>query len=185
MIIIGADLATQSGLCYGRPDQTPQCATVRAPVTGKDYGGFGAFYYRVFTNLIGGLATQLLPDEPLLVNYETPILPAQTSLATTRKLQSLGVLLETVCTLSEHRAQIECRECNVKTIKKELGGHGGANKADMVFVARRAGLKLPDGDEAMDAADAFGAWVLAVRHHAPAWSPAWDKRLYGGRWLGS
>lgn len=184
MIIVGLDLATRSGICYGRPDTTPVVQVVRAPVSGDDLGLFGAFYVRFFTGLLDQLCARLEPEEDILVNYEAPVLPrtGMTQIATTRKLQSMGVLVEAVCHMqAEARAiKIDVRECYVASIKKELTGKGQADKGLMVLAARRAGIALPDGDEAFDGADAFGAWLLAIRHQAPAHQSYWDRRLYGG-----
>lgn len=192
-IICTFDLATQSGRCYGRPDSTPVADAVRAPVTGDDYGAFGKFYWSVFNQTLDQLQARLEPEERILVAYERPILPmprldkktgrmtGQTSLETTRKLHSLGVLLETVCAIRvEQGALIDVREAHVASIKNELAGSGKADKAAMVFVARRAGIALPSGSEAMDAADAFGLFLLAVRMWAPEHSPAWDRRIHSG-----
>jgi len=194
VIILGADLATQSGFCWGRPNATPTVEVVRAPVTGCDYGVFGLFYYRTFKRLVLRLLVEAADSERILVNYEAPILPKErwdaakgkmtggTALATTRKLHALGVLLETVCAELAESAdrEIVVRECRVASIKKELGGAGGAVKADLVFAARKAGITLPAGPEEMDGADAFGAWLLAVRHEAPEHTPYWDQRVWGG-----
>lgn len=194
MIILALDLATQSGACYGRPDSTPHATTVRAPVTGDNYGLFGRFYWDFFNATLTQLAARLEPDERILVAYEAPILPTPrfdkklgkmvggTQLATTRKLHALGVLLETACEI--HPAPIDVREAHVASIKRELAGSGNADKAAMIFVARRAGISLPDGNEAMDAADSFGLWILAIRHHAPEHSAAWDRRIHSGNGLG-
>ena len=194
MIIIGLDLATQSGVCYGRPDTTPVVQVVRAPVTGKDYGQFGAFYWRFFCGLLRNLGARLEPGEKLLANFEAPILPrerwdkaqqkmvGQTNIETTRKLHSLGVLFETACVViaEEMDIEIDARECHLATIKKRLGGHGAAEKPDLVFVARRAGIILPAGNEALDGADGFGAWLIAIQEQAPQHQAYWDQRIYGG-----
>lgn len=197
-IIVTFDLATQSGCCYGRPDTTPVAITVRAPVTGEDYGAFGLFYWKFFNSTLEALHARLEPGERLLVVYERPLLPTArldkklgkmvggTQLVTTRKLHSLGVLLETVCSIliEERGWLIDVREEHVAKIKNELAGSGKADKSAMVFVARRAGIDLPPGDEAMDAADAFGLFVLAVRLWAPEHSAAWDRRIHSGPGMG-
>jgi len=189
MIILGMDLATQTGVCFGRPDTTPTCRVYKAPSTGEDLAAFGAYYWRTFNALLDQLESRLEPGESILVNYESPWLMKaswdpekkkmveRTNINTTRKLQGLGVLLETVCEL--HPAPIKVHECNILSVKKELAGKGRAEKADMVIAARRAGIQLPEGSEAYDAADAFGCWLLAIRHKAPQHSPAWDRRING------
>lgn len=189
MIIVGADLATQSGLCFGRPDTTPRVIVTRAPITGDNYGPWGAHYWTVFNRLLDQLAEQLGPEETILINYEQPVtiekrwdkdkqrLVGGNPITTTRKLQFLGPFLETVCEL--HPAPTQVFECHLSTIKKTLTGSGKADKADMVQAARRAGIELPEGSEAYDAADSFGAWVLAIQYHAPEFFDFWLRRIHG------
>ena len=183
MILLGMDLATSTGFAYARPHLTPICGSVRAPVTGGDLGAFGAFYWRFLSNLIAELSSKLGEHENMVVIYEAPILPRQTRLATTRKLQALGVILETVCALhaADSGKLIEVVETNLKSIKKELAGTGGASKAMMVHAAKRAGISLPEEGEE-DAADAFGAFLMGVRHYAtPTEAAYWDRRIWGGQ----
>lgn len=179
MILLGLDLATQSGFCYGRPDTVPHAGSVKAPSSGKELGIFGEFYWNYFWTLLDGLADRLEGDEGIIITYEAPILPGQTNLATTRKLHGLGLLLETVSAL--HPAPTAIFETHLASIKKELAGKGDAQKTEMVLAARRCGIKLPDGTEAFDAADAFAAWLIAQRKFAPAHNRLWDQRLYGGK----
>lgn len=193
MIICGLDLATSTGACYGRPDRAPKVEVVRAPVTGEDYGAFGDYYLTFFERLIGRLGEQLADGETLLVNYESPILPPArwdealkrvvqlTKIQTTRKLHFMGTALEAVCVrmVRERGWVIDYRECQIQAIKNELTGKRNATKTDMIFVARRLGIELPAGPEAGDGADALGAWLLAIRHHAPEHMRLWDSKIYG------
>lgn len=197
-VIACFDLASSTGICVGRPNATPRAYAIKAPVTGQDYGAYGIFFLRHFDRLLRELIAQLEPDEKLLLAYESPLLPVArwskkegkmmggTTIQTTRKLHFLGPLLETVAEMlrDETGANIDIREASVSAIKKELGGSGNAAKSAMVFVARRAGIALPDGPEAMDAADAFGLFALCVRLHCPEWSRAWDARLFSGSGIG-
>lgn len=188
--LVGMDLASTSGVCWGRPQDTPQTRAWKAPVCGDDYGTWGAYWWRTFYNFLDDLQLSRDPGERLILNYEAPFAPFPkwdkiqkriilgTTIATTRKLQGLGVLLETVCAL--HPSAPEVYECDIKTIKKELSGTGSADKTAMVAAARRAGVELPPGQEAMDAADGFGAWLVALRHYAPEHLPAWHSRLFSG-----
>lgn len=192
-LICTFDLASATGICYGRGDTTPIARTIKAPVTGEDYGTWGLFFWKSFNTLLRQLVGRLEPGERLLVAYERPLLPTArfdkklgkmvggTQLVTTRKLHFLGPFLETICAiLIEEGALIDVREAHVSAIKNELAGSGKASKDAMVYVARRAGIDLPQGNEAMDAADAFGLWLLSVRHWAPEHSPAWDRRIHSG-----
>lgn len=190
MIIIGADLASSTGLCFGRPDTTPTVQVIRAPVTHEDLGKWGAFFVRAFMRLLDQLAERLEPGEGILLNYESPVLIEKkwdkekmrmvggNPIVTTRKLQGLGMILETVCEM--HPAPTMIYECHLSTIKKTLTGSGKATKEEMVLAARRAGVSLPEGAEAFDAADALGAWVLAIQHHAPEHYDMWLRKIHGG-----
>lgn len=126
---------------------------------------------------------------PSLVAFEAPILPSgggkkgqgpvMGSLLTRRKLMNVAGHLEFVC----YRRGIPCGEETVRTIKKELAGHGGATKADMVYAAQKCGVRLPETQAAgqEDAADAFGVWLLGLRHTNRTLSAQWDRRLYSAR----
>jgi hypothetical protein len=48
----------------------------------------------------------------------------------------------------------------------------------LVAIAQKCGLQLPPGDPAKDAADAWGAWLLLLRHQHPAASREWDTRIW-------
>ncbi len=188
-------MATRTGYAYGRPDTTPAAGFVQAPPSAEDYGSFGDFYMTWFETLLGQLVERaIFGVETILVNYEAPILPEKrwdkekgkmvggTSLATTRKLHFMGPALETVCKrINKARpGMVDCRECNVSTVKKELVGNGHADKSAMVLAARAAGIPLPPGDAAFDVADAFGIFVLAVRLHGTREeAAAWDRRIHG------
>ena len=65
------------------------------------------------------------------------------------------------------------------TIKKGLGGFGGADKDDMMAAAKRAGMHPKVHDEA----DAFGMWIVVMRTYAKQYQHIWDQRLYGNRRL--
>lgn len=194
-IYVGGDLASRSGIAYGRADTTPAVEVVQAPVCGDDLGRWGAFWWRYFHGLLTKLCDRLDPGEDILVAYEAPVVIEKTwdaekgrmvggnPLVTTRKLQGLGLIFETVCHVvaEERGVVIDVRECHLSTIKKALTGNGRADKSALVLVARRCGINLPSGKAAYDGADGFGAWILAVRLHAPReHADAWDRRIHSG-----
>lgn len=133
------------------------------------------------------------PSEPLIVVYEAPILPQpkawiefhggrpvakckmETNITTTRKLQSLAGVLELMCADLE----VPCFETHLGTMKKELTGRGDAEKGAMLLMARKAGLQLSDGPEAFDEADAFAAFLVAIRYQRKQYLPFWDQKLWG------
>lgn len=182
-MILGLDLATSTGFCYGDGSSTPVVATKRMQSTGRDVGAFAVDFWQFIDPLLERIS-------PNVVIFEAPTLPAakrnkETGLLeeaataqnihTLRKLYGLACITEMACTFRG----IDCREVSLNTVKKTLAGHGHASKANMMDAARRAGIELTAGDEAEDEADAFGVWLVGVRHFAPQHSIAWDRRLYG------
>lgn len=177
-MLLALDLATKTGWCAGSGEQSPELGHVTMPDTGEEVGPFLDFYMQ-------WLELQLREYQPSMVIFEAPLLPkasiddrghlkqAPTTIATTRKLQGLAGVTEMVC----FRAKLEVREVYLQTVKKELGGHGHATKVDMMAAAKRCGLEPRTYDEA----DAFGVWLVAVRHYAKQFQHVWDQRLYGGR----
>jgi hypothetical protein len=192
-IYLGADLAGATGIAYGRAETMPHAEVRTAPTTGADLGAYGRFWWIVWRSVLKGLAERLHPGEKIVVCYESPVLiekrtDPQTgrvmggnSIETTRKLQSLGVILETACLLfaEEHNIVIEVFECHSATMKVVLAGHGHASKPDMVEAARRAGVRLPAGPEAHNAADGFAAWLVALRAHEPKVFAGWIFQIRG------
>lgn len=200
MHLFTLDLATSTGFCSGSGEKSPELGSVRMPDTKEDVGSFLDFFYRWFnaklTEVMEDLDLETVPGlfgpkpaDPLafMVVFEAPMLPkakidetgtlrqAPTNLATTRKLQGLAGVAEMVCI----QRGVEVREVFIQTIKKELGGTGSAGKPDMMAAAKRCGMDPKTFDEA----DAFGVWLVAVRHYARQFQQVWDQRLYGGRGL--
>ncbi len=138
---------------------------------------WGDWWLSYFDGLLARLIQRASINEPFRIVYEAPLLPQATNMATTRKLQSLGVLLETSCRRCLLPGRFTVHEANLRTLKRALAGHGHASKESMVYVARRAGIQLPPGAEAQDAADSFAAWLMAVNAFCPDQKPMWDKRL--------
>jgi len=112
--------------------------------------------------------------------YEAPILDRyRDKLNTIRRLYGMGFLVETWARVNG----VVYAEEPVAVLKRELAGRAGASKDDMVYVARKCGLALPPtkADGLEDAADAFAAWLIGVRHFARAHLPTWDRKLYSPR----
>lgn len=190
-MILALDLATSTGWCSGAGDQTPAFGAVKMPDTGEEVGPFLDFWERWLTKKIdavleeAGLDPRERPESPVYLIFEAPLLPkakldrqghlvqAPTSVATTRKLQGLAGVTEMV----GFRRGLEVREVFLQTVKKELAGKGRADKADMMRAAKRCGLEVRTTDEA----DAFGVWLVGVRHYARQHQQAWDTKLWSGR----
>lgn len=199
-MLLGLDLASTTGWCAGDGSSLPSLGSFTMPKSGDDLGDFGDFYFRWLHGKIselqqetgaevtpGTYGDRLVSPRALIIVFEAPILPGarydpvknrmvqQTNIATTRKLQGLAFVTEIV------GRQRNCltEECSLSTVKKEVGGAGKADKADMMAVAKKCGLNPPTHD----AADAFGVWILAMRAYARQYQHVWDKKLYGGRGL--
>lgn len=175
-MILALDLSTRkTGYCAGTGECVPTADAFVLPQTGEDIG-------QMLALLDDNLSALLERFKPSVVVYEAPILPqgpGRSTLLIRRKLFSLGSHVEFVC----YRRGIRCGEETVKAIKKELGGSSKASKDDMVAAAEKCGVRLPEtiagGRE--DAADAFGIWLLALRHTNPQLSARWDRVLYSSR----
>ncbi len=169
---------------------------MRPPASGVDYGVFGEFYLDFFGAKLSAVCQAAAHGEPVKIAYEAPIVPhprlerdaksgkvtmkVLTTVQTTRKLGFLGVALEAAARTCArlYDREIEVRECQIQAIKNELAGHTRADKAEMIYAARRAGIALPTGNDAMDAADSFGVWLIGVRKWAPEHRAMWDRRLF-------
>lgn len=159
MSILALDLATQTGCCFGAPDERPELSHVRMPSTGVDVGLF-------LSSWEDWLRPQVAALRPALLLFEAPILAAQTQIATTRKLQGMAGVTEMVA----HRAGIECAEVATSQVKKALTGSGKADKAQMIAAAKAYGFDPKTSDEA----DAFGIWLCAVRLRHPSQAWRWE-----------
>jgi len=173
-MILALDLATiRCGWCVGDGSETPLAGCWIFPHVGDDLGALALDYE---DRLLAAIRTYA----PSLVVYESPIMvSSRDRLAVVRKLYGLGWGTELAC----KRLGIECREAGLRRIKKELAGFAGADKADMVFAARKLGVILPatkaQGQE--DAADAVGGWMLGLRHANPRMADRWDSKLWSSR----
>ncbi len=180
-MILALDLSSRlNGFCAGSGLITPVADAFKLAQHNDDLGAMLA----EFDDNLCALIKRFSPD---LLVYESPILPSaggsavMGSLLTRRKLFALGAFVEYVC----HRIGIPCAEEHVRTIKKELSGSGKASKETMVACALKCGISLPEtlaaGRE--DAADAFGLFLLALRHTDKTLSAQWDRKLHGARGL--
>lgn len=182
-MILCLDLATRlNGWCAGDGSKVPACDAFKLDQHGEDIGA-------MLAELDAKLCALMDRFSPALVCYEAPILPQNRrkgdggavmgSLLVRRKLMSLGSFVEYRC----HMRGVSCAEAGVQAIKRELGGKSHASKDDMVAAALKCGVPLPETEAAgrKDAADAFGIWLLALRHTDKARSAEWDRRLYSSR----
>lgn len=177
-MLLCLDLGTKTGWCAGRGDILPTVGTIYLPSTGDDCGAYGAAARRELHLIMARWA----PD---VVIFEAPVLPSTTTLATTRKLQGLAMMVELVC----HDLEIPCQEEFLQTVKLTMTGKGNASKQMMVDAARRMGLdprtynqrnnRTGEMEEASDEADAAGIWLCGLQHHASRYLHHWQTLAQG------
>lgn len=172
-MIIGWDIATRlCGWCAGTGETVPVAGAFRLLTEYPDCGKKAAeFRYRVLQIHGRFPATHWLMEGPLL-------LPSD-KLSTLRQIYGLEWQLEAIA----YELGIKCEERPPGDVKLELAGNRKATKEDMIAMALKIGVTLPETLDLgrKDAADATGAWKLGVRLYAPKLSPEWDRRLYSAR----
>lgn len=176
MVLMGLDLAPRKcGWCAGHGAIRPTAGGFALPAVGDDMG----YLLDEFDFYLQAILARFYPEA---VVYEAPILPgggARGSLIQRRGQFCMGPYLELVC----RRRGIQCREADPKRIKMALAGDSTADKDAMVAMAERLRITLPstkaEGRE--DAADAVGAWLVAVAEFSPLHLPLWDKARYQTR----
>lgn len=176
IVVSGFDLATRlCGWCSGSGDTIPDVGAWELPDVKDDLGWMIDSFHTY-------LCVHIERFRPSTVVYEAPILVVNDKrrgtdkLLTLRKLYSLGPHLEWVF----RTRGIECGEESLQAIKREVTGNRHADKDAMVAMAVKVGLKLPATKSAgrEDAADAWGAWLLGLRHVDKGLSGKWDRLLY-------
>jgi Holliday junction resolvasome RuvABC endonuclease subunit len=179
VILTGLDLATRlCGWCTGDGSTIPAANVFKLPQVGADIG----WMLDVFDT---ALNLHIDAYKPEAIVFEAPILVVKgrngsgrtDKLEVIRKIYNVEGHLEFVC----RRRGIPCHEVSLRAIKKEVTGNHLADKDAMMVVARRVGINLPPGEGAKDAADAWGAWLLALRHYNKPASGKWDSRIWGRR----
>lgn len=148
MNILALDIATATGWARGLSASIPELGTFSI----KKYAnppGQGFALYRIWLN-------KMLDQHSFdVVAFEAPILRAQTTISTTRRLQGLAAITEMVC----HERGVKCVEEHLQTIKKTLTGNGRAKKPEMIRAAKARGMSPRNDNEA----DAFGLWLRVVQ----------------------
>lgn len=149
-MLLTLDLATVLGWTKGAVEDTKfKSGYFRLPSTKNDIGAFAIAYDDWLNFNIDGV-TDLV--------FEAPILPRKTQLATIRKLYGLCYHTELLCT----KMGIKCYEANLSSVKKTIGGHGRADKDDMVAAVRGYGYDVKENNEAD--AIAVRLYTIMTRH---------------------
>lgn len=174
MAVISAfDLSTRwQGFCSGSGQTLPECGAVCLDQHDDDIGACLAQFH-------GFLSHHFDAHRPDKVVVEAPMLnPRRDKLLTIRKIYSINAHLEWFC----QAKGVECSEVSAKAIKTEVTGSHLAAKDDLVAVALQCGLRLPKPSHGQkDAADAFGGWLMALRHYDRATRSKWDTAIWSKR----
>lgn len=164
-MLLTLDLATVLGWTKGAVEDTKfKSGYFRLPSTGPDIGKF-ALAYDAWLGAI-------MPDVTEVV-FEAPILPKKTRLITVRKLTGLAFYTEFLCAALDVRVM----EAHLQSIKKAIGGHGRAEKVDMIAAVRRYGYDVTEENEA-DAV-AVRLYTIMTRHKGLAASFGLELGLLG------
>lgn len=149
-MLLTLDLATVLGWTLGDvADRKFRSGHHRLPSTKDDIGAFAAAYG-------DWLAANI--DDVTVVVFEAPILAKKTQLATVRKLCGLCYHTELTCTA----LGIKCYEAHLSSVKKAIGGHGRADKNDMVSAVQSYGYDVTEENEAD--AIAVRLYTIMTRH---------------------
>lgn len=133
--------------------------------------------------LLAKIAELQADGSEVVIGFEQPLLPKPflkkgviiypTSIDTTLILQGLVAIIQGVA----EELGLRYRRYDMGSLKKELAGFGGADKTDMVFVARKVGLTI----EVHDEADAFAGFLLMMREFNKAASANFDRLIWSSR----
>jgi len=164
-MLLTLDLATVLGFTVGPiSDRKFMSGHFRLPSTGPDIGRFAAAYE-------DWLHSKLLNVTSCC--FEAPILAGKTQLMTVRKLCGLAYHTELMCT----QMSIECREAHLQSVKKAIGGHGRAQKSDMIRAVQSYGYEVTEENEAD--AIAVRLYTIMTRHREYAADFKLDLGLLG------
>jgi hypothetical protein len=179
--IVALDLATCTGYALGDGSRLPEVGHIRLPpvIEGERGNTFDKLRWFVMDKITKARGL----GRDVMVVVEKPILPKAfikggriiypTNLETTMLLQGMVAIVEQLC----YEQEVDIEAVDVPTVKKMLAGHGGADKADMVHVARKCGLTITVDDEA----DAFAIFLCALQTYNRRASERFDALVWGSR----
>jgi hypothetical protein len=181
-MICGLDLGSRlTGWCVGDGRTVPSCGAFEFPQVGADLGALGDLLWRNLDSLWRDYPfRRIMLEAPILIVNDRR--RGTDNLLKLRKLYGISFVVETWAR-RHPSGPILVEETSLQSLKKELAGSVKADKAAMVAVAERLGLRLPEhlshGRE--DAADAFAAWLVGLRFYAKPESARWDQAIYSRR----
>lgn len=150
-MLLTLDLATVLGYTVGDvADRGFRSGHYRLPSTKTDIGAFAVAYDEWLRPMLSRGVTEIV--------MECPVLPRHTTLATVRKLTGLAWHSEFVATA----LGIKIYEAHLQSVKKAIGGHGRAQKADMIRAVQSYGYDVTEENEAD--AIAVRLYTIMTRH---------------------
>lgn len=152
--LLALDHGSRCGWAVGDGTQLPAVGSRKNPHS----GGRAELepFWEAHAKWLRGLITDF---QPTILVWERPVLARHTthsSVEVTFGLQAITGLVAREC-------YIPVRVVTVQQIKIVLTGNGRASKPEMVAAAEDYGLTIAHHDEA----DAFGAWLVALRTLEP------------------
>jgi hypothetical protein len=172
-MLLTLDLATRVGWTYGAPGDTRFAyGTHILPSTGEDVGSFLWAFEAWFSE-----ATRDVAGSDLLVVFESPIMPKETSLATARKLYGLAGMAQYLCKRQNHA----CLEVPAASCRRMLGVRTYRSphlpkytvKQAVIDAVRRWGYEPGDDDQA----DAIALRLFVIHEHFPKLRDKFNLRL--------
>jgi len=150
--ILALDLAGRTGWAYGHAS----ARLSRPDAFGYwDLGSSSVSLAAPWTNLLDQLKDVFTVMRPSLVVFEAPLPPsAQKHARTARLLFGYCTCVEIMC----WRWEIECREQDAPTVRKQLLGHARPSKEEIVNWCRARQLDITDHN----AADAVTLWFFSA-----------------------
>ncbi len=165
-MLLTLDLATVLGFTVGHvSDRKFRSGHYRLPSTGTDIGAFAQAYDDWLRSALDNGVTECV--------MECPVLPRKTTLATVRKLTGLAWHTEWACFSNG----IKVYEAHLQSVKKAIGGHGRAQKSDIIAAVQRYGYPVTEENEAD--AIAVRLYTIMTRHPELAESFGLDMGLLG------
>lgn len=177
MHILGLDFATKTGVALGYAGEPPDRIATETWLLpsggGEDVGPImSALRTLLYDRVIRGVE---------LVVFEAPYIATGKDYRgrtvhrpdQIRRAFGFAAICEEVC----HSRGVKAIEVAPSTLKKAFGGHGRAEKADMIEAARRRGFTVANDHEA----DAAACWLHGVAQTAPQLLQIYDPIFLGGR----
>lgn len=163
MHILGLDFATKTGVAFGdagAPASRITTETWELPSGGGEEVGpiMHALARLLDERLMRGVQLCVF-EAPYVARHQTNSGHTAFSIDQIRRAFGMAALCEQLC----YARGIPCLEAVTVTLKKKFGGHGRAQKSDMIAAARRRGFTVNNDHEA----DACACWFYGIEKAQP------------------